>query len=86
MPCQDALEAIGNKPRGAKRVDVLKTSGKHRSRLVAKEFVHREDPHMYALMPPLDRMRILLTMAAEVEDARARVGERRRGETTTIMS
>lgn len=44
VPYRDALETMGRKPIDVKGVHVLKASGKHRSRLVAKEFKSRGRP------------------------------------------
>lgn len=53
VPYRDTLEVTGKKPIGVKWVEVLKTSRKHRSWLVFKEFNNGDGPDMYAPTPPL---------------------------------
>lgn len=97
VPYSRAVETTWKKPIGVKWVDVLKTSGKHSSsRLVAKELNNGDDPEMYASSsarrrsaptPPLEGVKILLTMAAGGEHARRASGSRKpqRSEDSVLM-
>lgn len=54
VPFTQAMETTGRKPIGTKWVNVLKTSGKHRSRRVVKEVIDGDDPAMHPPTPPRD--------------------------------
>lgn len=84
-PC--SRRCPGKQPVGVKRVGALKTSGKHRSRLVAEKFNNGDDPDMHDPTRPLEGVKILLTMAAAGEGGRrARGRERaRRNDNTVLM-
>lgn len=50
-PYPGSVDAMGKKPIGVTWVDVWKTCGKHRSRLIAKELYNRDGPEVYAPPP-----------------------------------
>lgn len=70
VPYRGAMEVVGKKPAGAKRVDLLKASGTHTSRLVGKELDNGGDLDTFAAPPPLGGVKVSQTMAAAGEDTR----------------
>lgn len=64
VPYAQAVEATRKKPSDVTCIDVLKANGKRRSPLIAQEFNNGDDPDMYAPMPPLEGVKLLLTFVA----------------------
>ena len=70
VPYEQAVGRTGRRPIGSKWVDIKKSDGRHRSRLVAKEFNNGVDQDMYAATPPLEALKLLVVKAAGREQSR----------------
>lgn len=70
VPHGQAMETTGKNPIGVKWVGVLKTSGRHRSRLVAKEVSNGGDPDVCAKAPALEGKKISWSRSAAGEHMR----------------
>ena len=67
VPWRDAMDATGKPPIKVRWVDVSKGSKEMpeiRSRLVAKEIKRSEKPELFAGTPPLESLKLLLSVAA----------------------
>ena len=67
VPVAECLERTGKKPLGSRWVDVNKGDKLHpdvRIRLVAQEIAFRRNDDSYAATPPLEALRMLLSIAA----------------------
>ena len=51
VPYEQAIERTGRQPTDIKCVDVKKDDGRHKSKLVAKEFNNGTDQALYAATP-----------------------------------
>ena len=66
VPVKECLERTGRKPIGVKWVDINKgdeESPEYRSRLVAKEIKRDKREDLFAATPPLEALKILLSLA-----------------------
>ena len=66
VPIRECLEKAGRKPIGVKWVDVNKGDERrpeYRSRLVAKEIKRDKREYLFAATPPLEALKILLSLA-----------------------
>jgi len=77
---KECWDKTGKPPIGARWVDVCKSDGTHRSRLVAKDYRPKSKvgdvEGLFASMPPLELMKLVIVMAAE---------ESRRGRAQKVM-
>ena len=67
VPIQECIEKTGNKPIAVKWIDRNKQDAKnplYRSRLVGKEFNTYNDITLYAATPPLEALRLIISLAA----------------------
>ena len=75
MPTAECLQRTGKRPLGSRWVDVNKgdrTNPDVRSRLVAREIAYHRNDDFYAATPPLEALRMLLSIVASApEDARS---------------
>eukprot|EP00973_Karenia_brevis_P093559 12417904-Karenia_brevis.AAC.1 len=71
VPIQKCFEMTGKAPIGVRWIDVNKQDNEHpryRSRLVAKEFKTQNDPTLFAATPPLEVLKIIISLAATRND------------------
>ena len=85
VPYEQAMEKTGRRPIGIKWVDVKKADGRHRSRLVAKEFNDGVDQNMHAATPPLEVLKLLITKLADREKQRMDQEEDPESDEATIL-
>ena len=64
VPREECRRVTGKQPIKLKWVDTRKNSGEIRSRLVAKEFRDARKPEMFAATPPLEALKLLVSMVA----------------------
>ena len=69
-PWSQAIERTGKPPIPIKWVDVKKSGGIHRSRLVAKEIKKYQDNDLFAATPPIESFKYLLAKLASREHSR----------------
>eukprot|EP00973_Karenia_brevis_P046223 6408888-Karenia_brevis.AAC.1 len=72
-------ETTGKKPIGVRWVDVNKqddVNPKYRSRLVAKQFKTSNDPDLYAATPPLEALKIIISIAATRDKENKRINKK----------
>eukprot|EP00973_Karenia_brevis_P028015 3857837-Karenia_brevis.AAC.1 len=75
VPIQKCLDMTGKAPIGVRWIDVNKQDNEHpryRSRLVAKEFRTHNDPELFAATPPLEVLKMIISIAA-TRDSRGRI-------------
>ena len=69
VPVQECWDKTGKAPIGVRWVDVRKADGTHRSRFVARDFRPKSRVDdlegLFASMPPLELVKVLIVMAAE---------------------
>ena len=78
VPKARFYQLTGRAPIGVRWVDVNKQDEEnplYRSRLVAKQFRTGSDPDLFAATPPLEAMKLIISIAA-TRNARGRVGEK----------
>ena len=65
----EAWKVSGKAPIGVRWVDVRKSTGEHRSRLVAQDFRPKsrvgDVEGLYAAMPPIELVKLVIAAAAE---------------------
>eukprot|EP00973_Karenia_brevis_P039952 5514950-Karenia_brevis.AAC.1 len=67
VPIKKCIEQTGKMPIGVRWIDVNKQdtlNPKYRSRLVAKEFKTYNDPDLFAATPPIEVLRMIISIAA----------------------
>ena len=78
-PWSQAIERTGKPPIPIKWVDVKKSGGNHRSRLVAKEIKKYQDDDIFAATPPIESFKYLLAKLAGREHHRRQAENARAG-------
>ena len=81
VPTAECLQRTGKKPLGSKWVDVNKgdrTSPDVRSRLVAREIAYHKNDDFYAATPPLEALRMLLSIVASTRGCKVLVMDARK--------
>merc|ERR1712110_976742 len=67
VPTSERIQKTGKKPIGTRWIDVNKQDSAnplYRSRLVGKEFNTYNDVSLYAATPPIEALRLILSLAA----------------------
>ena len=80
LPTAVCLQRTGKRPLGSRWVDVNKgdrTKPDVRSRLVAQEIAHHRNDDFYAATPPLEALRMLLSIAASTRGCKVFVMDAR---------
>ena len=67
VPRGESQRVTGKAPIKLRWVDTRKSSGELRSRLVAKEFKRGNDPDMFSATPPLEAMKLMVSMVASAQ-------------------
>ena len=81
VPTAECLQRTGKRPLGSRWVDVNKgdrTKPDVRSRLVAQEIAHHRNDDFYAATPPLEALRMLLSIAASTRGCKILVMDARK--------
>jgi hypothetical protein len=81
VPVAECLARTGKKPLGSRWVDVNKGDKRRfdvRSRLVAQEIAFRKNDDFYAATPPLEALRMLLSVAASTHGSKIMVMDARK--------
>ena len=70
VPLEECWKKTKRKPIQLRWVDTRKSSGEVRSRLVAKEFKNSIRPELFAATPPLEALKMILSLVASAQISR----------------